>query len=422
LGTVSVKQSADPGPVGGALGLLTGSLLGLLAGPVGVAVGAPAGGLTGLLFDLARSGIGADFVDEMAQALNPGKVALLAEVEETWVTPVDTRLGKLGGVVFRRRRSEVVEDQLAREAAALRAELKQMGEELAQASTETEAAAQKEIEAVRKRLEATEAQAKTNAEQAKSEMDVRINTLRDQMTQASDRQKARIEKCIAEVEAAYAVRSAKLAQVQLGEQAKELTLGMAVLCRDGKAGRLERLVGDPKTHEPAYLVVRRGPVSPRDIVVPVSLVADVSAEGLNLNTTTGALRDFPDYEVTVKKHVQPPTTEEWERIYPSVLLSPSLEVGMVTVRQRSVPEHMVDLRKDMIVYDPTGLKLGEIEGVIADAEKKQVTHLVMHVPNPFIEERRLVPVDLIDFVIRSDVYLRVLGDQVAGLPLYKPGQ
>jgi uncharacterized membrane protein len=98
-GTVSVKQSADPGPVGGALGMLTGSLLGLLAGPVGVAVGAWAGGLTGLLFDLARSGIGADFLDEVSQALTPGKVALLAEVEEPWVTPGRYQTGQPGWAV-----------------------------------------------------------------------------------------------------------------------------------------------------------------------------------------------------------------------------------------------------------------------------------------------------------------------------------
>jgi uncharacterized membrane protein len=60
-GTATVKQAADEGPVGTTLGMLTGSLLGLLAGPVGVAVGASTGGLAGLVFDLARTGISADF-------------------------------------------------------------------------------------------------------------------------------------------------------------------------------------------------------------------------------------------------------------------------------------------------------------------------------------------------------------------------
>jgi hypothetical protein len=188
----------------------------LLAGPVGVAVGAYAGGLTGLSFDLVRFGIGADFLDEMSQALTPGKVAVLAEVEETWVTPVDTRLGKLGAVVFRRGRSEVVEDQLAREAAALDAELKQLQEELAQASADAmrKAALQKEIEDVRHKLEAKRDQAEARQEQATSEVAARIDALRVQVQQVSDRQKAKTEKRIAEIEVDYKARRVKLDQAQ----------------------------------------------------------------------------------------------------------------------------------------------------------------------------------------------------------------
>jgi uncharacterized membrane protein len=50
-GQVSVKQTDDEGPVGTAVGLLTGSLLGLLAGPVGFVVGASAGMFSGMMYD-----------------------------------------------------------------------------------------------------------------------------------------------------------------------------------------------------------------------------------------------------------------------------------------------------------------------------------------------------------------------------------
>ncbi len=213
-GTVSLKQTADEGPIDISLGLLTGSLIGLLAGPVGVAVGASVGALTGLIVDLGKSGIGMDFVDEVSKTLTPGKVAVLAEVEETWVTPVDTRLGQLGGVVFRRQRSEVIEDQLAREAATCDAELKQLKEEMRQANAETKATVQKEIDAVQKKLEATRAAAEARLEQTQRETDAKIETMRGQMKQASDRQKAHIEKRMAEVKADQAARSAKLEQVR----------------------------------------------------------------------------------------------------------------------------------------------------------------------------------------------------------------
>ncbi len=215
-GVIRENQIADEGPVGTALGLLTGSLVGLLAGPVGLAVGASAGSLAGLVFDLDKSGVDISFVDEVSTALSPGKTAVLAEVDETWVTPVDTRLGKLGGLVFRRLRSEFVEDQLARESAAFKAELKQLEDEQAQANAESKAALQKEIDSAKKKLEVMQTQAKTKMEQAKGEADAKISTMRAQMQQASDSKKSKIEKRIAKVKIDYEVRSAKL------ERAREL--------------------------------------------------------------------------------------------------------------------------------------------------------------------------------------------------------
>lgn len=213
-GGVSVMQTSDEGPVGSALGILSGSLVGLWAGPVGLAVGASTGGLAGLVFDLAKSGIDIGFVDEVSQVLIPGKTAVLAEVDETWVTPVDMRLGLLGGIVFRRLRSEAVEDQLARDAAANEAELRQLKEEWALANAEAKVALQKKIDTVKEKIAATRAQIESREQQAKSELEAKLNALNEQLIQAKDRQKARIEERIAEIKADQAARSAKLTQAR----------------------------------------------------------------------------------------------------------------------------------------------------------------------------------------------------------------
>lgn len=42
-GKVEVKQEGDMGPVGTAVGLLTGGLIGLIGGPIGIAIGASVG-------------------------------------------------------------------------------------------------------------------------------------------------------------------------------------------------------------------------------------------------------------------------------------------------------------------------------------------------------------------------------------------
>jgi uncharacterized membrane protein len=211
-GKMNFKQETDSGPLGTAVGLLTGSLIGILGGPAGLAVGASLGGLTGFLFDLDQSGIGATFLDDVSKSLTPGKAALAVEVEESWTTPVDTRVHKLGGIVFRRLRSEVIEDQLVRESAAFEADLKALDDDLKRGVAEDRAAIQKDIEQVRKQIKVTQDQAKARLDQAKAEMDARFKSLQDQAKGASDRAKARIEKRIAEVRADFEVRSKKLNQ------------------------------------------------------------------------------------------------------------------------------------------------------------------------------------------------------------------
>jgi uncharacterized membrane protein len=209
-GKVNMKQAADQGPIGTALGMLTGSLVGLLAGPVGLAVGASIGGLSGMITDLNKSGIDIQFVDDVSKALSPGKAAVLADVEESWTTPVDTRLGNLGGMAFRRLRSEVVEDQLTRESAAFKAEVTQLKDEIAQSRAEDKAAIQKQLDNARTKLQVMQDQARSRIDEAKREADAKVAAMQQQLKQSSDRQKAKIEKRIADVKADLQSRSAKL--------------------------------------------------------------------------------------------------------------------------------------------------------------------------------------------------------------------
>ena len=218
-GEISIKQQAEEGPVGTAIGMMTGSFIGILAGPVGVALGASLGGLTGMLFDLDKSGVDLEFVNDVSEALSPGKVAVLADLDESWTAPVDTRIGERGGLVFRRLRSEVIEDQYAREAAAFEAELAELDAELAEAEEEARAKIQAQIDALKEKSNVIKEKASERLEHAKSEAEARIATLQQQHQEASDHRKVKIEKRIAEVKADLDSRSAKLKEA--GALAKE---------------------------------------------------------------------------------------------------------------------------------------------------------------------------------------------------------
>jgi uncharacterized membrane protein len=211
-GKIEVKQAVDSGPVGTSVGLLTGALIGVLGGPAGLALGASIGGLAGLVFDVNKTGVDVTFLDDVSRALTSGKVAVLAEIEESWTTPVDTRLHKLDGIVFRRLRGEVVADQLMRESAAFEADLKALNDDLKQAAAENRAAIQKDIERVKTQIKVMQDQAKARLDQAKAENDAKVKALQDQAKAASGMAKARIEKRIAAAGADFEARSKKLSQ------------------------------------------------------------------------------------------------------------------------------------------------------------------------------------------------------------------
>jgi uncharacterized membrane protein len=241
--TVSVKQAVDEGPVGTGLGLLTGSLLGLLGGPIGLAIGATTGSLAGMILDLTKAGIDADFLAEVSAELMPNRAAVLAEVDEPWVTPVDVRLGKLGARIFRAKRSDVIEDHLDREADAINAELAALQAELAKASAENRAALQVRIDQARHKLQALQAQIEAKQAELQNEMNAKINALREQAQTASQARKAEIEQRIAEMKAEAEERSVKLNKAN--------TLIKEALRPSPKAQAQRQAIEDKLRHEAA---------------------------------------------------------------------------------------------------------------------------------------------------------------------------
>jgi uncharacterized membrane protein len=153
-GTTSVRQIDDPGPVGGLVGTSVGSLIGLLGGPAGVAIGAASGLAVGAVFDFDDARVGADFVTEVSKSLTPNKAVVIAEVDEEWTTPVDTRMEALGGTVFRRALWEVRESLREEEAAALKADLAQLKDEASKARADRKAKLQKKVDQLQAKIDA----------------------------------------------------------------------------------------------------------------------------------------------------------------------------------------------------------------------------------------------------------------------------
>jgi uncharacterized membrane protein len=177
-GTSSIKQGDDSGPLGSLVGTSLGSLIGVLFGPVGLAVGASAGFAAGATADLDNARIGDDFIADVSKQLLPNRVAVVAEIEEDWTTPVDTRMEAIGGTVFRRALSEARKTGNEEEVAAMKADLAQMKAEHAKTHAEHKAKLQEKINQLDSKIQAQLQKAKDRRAAAEREAQAKVQILK----------------------------------------------------------------------------------------------------------------------------------------------------------------------------------------------------------------------------------------------------
>ena len=205
-GTVSTKEMAEGSPTGTLAGTILGSVVGVLAGPVGLAVGAAAGAFAGMIGYLYSVGVDQEFASDVATALTPGKCAVIAEVEEEWVTPLDTRMEALGGVVYRTLKSIVQEDQWKREIATAKAQLEQLKIEQAEAQADRKAKLQTQIDSLSKRVEAKLARAQARSQRVTREFQARVQALQQKADKEKGDTKAALEARITKLREDYQSR------------------------------------------------------------------------------------------------------------------------------------------------------------------------------------------------------------------------
>jgi uncharacterized membrane protein len=176
-GTATVKQGEGP-VIGTLVGTSLGSLIGLLGGPIGVAIGATAGLTAGVADDLNNARIGEDFIDDVTKVLLPNKVAVVAEIEEDWTTPLDTRMEPIGGTVFRRALAEVKDTVNDEDIAAMKADLAQMKAELAKAHAQRKAKLEEKINHLDSKIQAQLQKAKDRREAAERQAQAKVQALK----------------------------------------------------------------------------------------------------------------------------------------------------------------------------------------------------------------------------------------------------
>jgi uncharacterized membrane protein len=202
-GTTTSLELDDEFPVRTVGGTAIGSLIGLVGGPYGVIFGATSGAVLGLVGDLYISGVSAEFVDEVSAKLPPGKYAVIADISEEWLTPVDIAMEKLGGMVLRASRRDVETDQIKADVDAIDRELAQLETEMKEASNERKSKLQAKIDDLKEKRQKKKDQAQKRSGQIRKEYDAKVQAMKEKAAQAHGKPKAALEARVAELEKEY---------------------------------------------------------------------------------------------------------------------------------------------------------------------------------------------------------------------------
>ena len=211
-GKVEIRQANDEVPVGTSFVTVLGGMIGLLGGPVGLAVGMAGGSLVGTIIDMNKLGIDLQFLEDVSRLMTPGKAAIVASVDEGWMTPLDTAMDTEGGMVFRKLRSEVIDDQIERDIQETKTQLKILEEEIDNAAAEQQEQLQSKIDAAKEKLNTQSEAAEKWLNETAERTEAKIKVLQEQAIKASEKQKAKLEKRIETMKADASERAEKLKQ------------------------------------------------------------------------------------------------------------------------------------------------------------------------------------------------------------------
>jgi len=198
-GTATVLKTNEEFPLGTVGGTAIGSLVGLLGGPYGVIIGATSGTILGAAGDLYRCGVSAEYLDEVSAKLTPGKFAVVADIGEEWITPLDVAMEKLGGQVFRTAKRDVESEQIQADLNALDLETVQLAKEEKEARSERKAKLQAKIDKLKADRQKKTAHAHQRSEQIRKEYDAKVQSLKEKAAKAHGAAKATLEARMAEM-------------------------------------------------------------------------------------------------------------------------------------------------------------------------------------------------------------------------------
>ena len=213
--------------------------------------------------------------------------------------------------------------------------------------------------------------------------------------------------------------------------ALDIKIGSNVECRDGHAGRVAKLVVEPGNKRLTHLVVERGLLRRRDVLVPVERIASAEGDTVMLALNVDDLDDLPEYrevdfampdadwaerhgyppvDTLIDLRIMAPTVGELAPAAPMVLVEGELHLG--------VPDPEAPVGRDTRITARDGTTVGKLDHVLLDSETRAVRGLVVRKGHLSTKDV-MVPASWVERVGEDEIVLGVDRALLERLPEYR---
>jgi osmotically-inducible protein OsmY len=206
----------------------------------------------------------------------------------------------------------------------------------------------------------------------------------------------------------------------------DFNIGATVHCKNGKFGKLKKLVVDPDSMEITGLVVGKGFFRTEDRIVPVSDVDRATDEYIMLSINDTKLEEYPEYVALLlssNSPVESRSKSEQKTInsayvaHPYVFgpaghYSPVLQKKIVHANVH--PDHEV-IGRGTLVHNQKN-RIGSIDHLLVDAESGELTHLVIN--QGLFSDSLVFPISIAERVNEAGIFLSIDEEEIDQLPEY----
>ncbi len=190
----------------------------------------------------------------------------------------------------------------------------------------------------------------------------------------------------------------------------DMHLNAHVECLDGRIGRLENIILNPKTERVTYLVVRGNDLQNTERLVPERLVKEASHDTVFLSISKEKFEGMKNFiqEEYIPSNITLYMAEQagWDMGTPA----------SVFVEHEAVPAGGLIVHKGAKIFATDG-HAGKVDDFLVEKKTGRITHIILLEGHLWGKKDISVPVNQIDRYEDGNIYLKIDKSGVEALPV-----